>query len=443
MSKRTIHLNVPFITRLEGEASLELDASEGKLEQVHLKIFEPPRLFEQFLVGKRFSDVPELSARICGICPMAYQLTSILAMEKLFNVQVPESIEKLRRIMNLAEWIQSHALHIHFLALPDFLGFNNGLEMAKAHPDIFNRGIQLQAFGNRILALLGGRSVHPIGLRVGGFEALPQLDELLAMQSQAEEARKLSKSLVNYLATLSIPDYPQPFDYVSLKSAHHYPVNQGHIVSASGLDIDSSAYTDHFREHQEPHSTALYSLLDGYDYLVGPLARFNHNFSQLDIDTQQLGKSIGQTGKSKNMYDSILIRALEIHYACQEILTLLTALEIPAKPYIEVTPRAGTTCYATEAPRGLIYHRYQFDEAGKVLACSIIPPTSQNQARIEKDLRNAVPRYGLEHSDQELKQFCEQLIRNYDPCISCSTHFLTFKVNRASNDKTANSGNYD
>ncbi len=431
MSTRNIKIKVPFITRLEGEASLELSSKGDKLEKLHMKIFEPPRLFEQFLKGKSYSDVPELSARICGICPMAYQLTSILALEKLFQVQISEPVAQLRRSMNLAEWIQSHALHIHFLALPDFLGFSNGLEVAKAYPDIFKRGIKIQTFGNQVMTLLGGRSVHPVGLKVGGFEGLPKLDELMALRGQTEETRHLAESLVLFCASLERPDYSQPFDYVSLKSEEHYPINYGRIVSASGLNIEPEEYRNHFVEHQEPHSTALYSLLDGGDYLVGPLARFNNNLSVFDSETQRLARQVGIDGKSFNMYDSILLRALEIHYSCQEIHRILDEFIPPDEAFVPVTPQPGITCHATEAPRGLIYHRYDIDEDGRVRNCTIIPPTSQNQARIERDLRDSVQQFGLSHTDEELKLFCEQLIRNYDPCISCSTHFLKLKVNRS------------
>lgn len=430
MSTRKIQIKVPFITRVEGEASLELNAKGDKLDKLHMRIFEPPRLFEQFLVGKAYSDVPELTARICGICPMAYQLTSILALEKLFQVKVSEPVTQLRRIMNLAEWIQSHALHIHFLALPDFLGFSNGLEMAKVHSDIFNRGIKIQAFGNRLMSLLGGRSVHPIGLRVGGFEGLPKLDELLSLRGEAQEVRHLAESLVLFCASLERADYSHSFDYVSLKSEEHYPINHGWIASASDINIGAEEYEDYFREHQEPHSTALYSLLHNSDYLVGPLARFNHNFAMLDSDTRQLAFQVGQKGDSQNMFDSILIRALEVHYACREIQRILAEFTPPDRAAEPVNVRPGTACHATEAPRGLIYHRYQVDESGRVKNCTIIPPTSQNQARIERDLRDSVERFGLKHSDEELKLFCEQLIRNYDPCISCSTHFLKLKINR-------------
>ena len=431
MANRKIKVKVPFITRVEGEASLELSAKGNQVEKLQLKIVEPPRFFEQLLVGKNYSDVPELSARICGICPMAYQLTSIFAFEKLFGVPLPEPIMQLRRVMNLAEWIQSHALHIHFLALPDFLGFSNALEMSKLHPELFQRGVRLQGFGNQIMATLGGRSVHPIGLKVGGFESLPDRYKLTDLQKKAVEARQLAEGLVLFCSGLKRGDYPDTFDYVSLKSDNGYPINQGWIASASDLNIDAHAYLDYFKEHQEPHSTALYSTLNGREYLVGPIARFNNNFKQLDKVTQKLAIQAGLSDNCTNMFDSILIRALEVHYACREIEQILDNYTWPEKSCVDYTVKAGVACYATEAPRGLIYHRYELDNKGSVQSCTIIPPTSQNQGRIEKDLRKSVEQFGLEHSDEELTQFCEQVIRNYDPCISCSTHFLKVDIKRS------------
>mgnify|MGYP001286532078 CR=1 FL=1 len=431
MANRKIKVKVPFITRVEGEASLELSAKGNQVEKLQLKIVEPPRFFEQLLVRKSYSDVPELSARICGICPMAYQLTSIFSFEKLFGVHLPEPLMQLRRVMNLAEWIQSHALHIHFLALPDFLGFSNALEMGKLHPELFQRGVRLQGFGNQIMATLGGRSVHPIGLKVGGFESLPDRHKLTELQKKALEARQLAEDLVLFCSGLTRGDYPDTFDYVSLKSDNGYPINQGWIASASDLNIDADAYLDYFQEHQEPHSTALYSTLNGREYLVGPIARFNNNFKQLDKVTQKLAIQAGLSDNCTNMFDSILIRALELHYACREIGQILENYTLPEKSCVDYTPRAGVACYATEAPRGLIYHRYEVDNKGSVQSCTIIPPTSQNQARIEKDLRKSVEQFGLEHSDEELTQFCEQVIRNYDPCISCSTHFLKVDIKRS------------
>ncbi|OIN04488.1 Ni/Fe hydrogenase subunit alpha [Oceanisphaera psychrotolerans] len=429
-NKRRISLKVPFVTRLEGEGSLELSARGDSIDKLYLAIFEPPRLFEKFLEGRGYQEVPDLNARICGICPMAYQLTSIQAMEQLFGIELPAPLVQLRKLMNLGEWVQSHALHIHFLAAPDFLGFDHALAMAKQHPEVLKRGMQLQEAGNALMTLLGGRSVHPVGLQVGGFGRLPDMARWDQARRLVEQALPAAEQLVRWTAGLTLPDYSHDFIWVSLTEPDTYAINGGRISSNTGLSLGYEDYAGHFAEHQEPHSTALYSLLDGKDYLVGPLARMNNSFAQLPAEVQALARDCGFSFPNRNMFTSIQARALEIYWALFEARQLL-ALDCPTgEAYVPVTPRAGECCFCTEAPRGMIYHHYRLDEQGKVLSCSIIPPTSQNQARIEQDLKTSVMRFGLSHSDLELKLFCERLIRNYDPCISCSTHFLQFKIRR-------------
>lgn len=428
--KRRISLKVPFITRLEGEGTLELSARGDCIERLHLAIFEPPRLFEKFLEGRDYQEVPDLNARICGICPMAYQLTSIQAMERLFGINLPAPLVRLRKLMNLGEWVQSHALHIHFLAAPDFLGFDHALAMAKQHPEVLRRGMQLQEAGNALMALLGGRSVHPVGLQVGGFGRLPDGERWNSVYQLVEQALPAAEQLVRWTAGLTLPDYAHDFTWVSLTEPDSYAINGGLITGSNGLSLSHDEYAGHFVEHQEPHSTALYSLLDGKDYLVGPLARMNNSFALLPEEVKTLARACGLDFPSRNMFTSIQARALEIYWALFEASRLL-AMGCPSgEARVPVTPIAGECCFCTEAPRGLIYHHYRLDEQGWVLSCTIIPPTSQNQARIEQDLKTSVPRFGLGRSDQELKLFCERLIRNYDPCISCSTHFLQFRMQR-------------
>lgn len=427
---RKIKLKVPFITRVEGEGALELSAKGDHIETLYLSIFEPPRLFERFLQGKSYKDVPDLSARICGICPMAYQLTSILAMEQLFAVSLPEPIVKLRELMNLGEWLQSHSLHIHFLAMPDFYGFDSALQMASEHSDLLKRGMQIQEAGNSLMRLLGGRSVHPVGLQVGGFSALPNQAAWDDARTKVDEALIESYGLLQWTSELTIPDYSHSFVSVSLQDETGYPMNGGRIVSSSGLDISAKQYPQHFKEHQVSHSTAFYSLLDGQDYLVGPLARMNHNVQRLPSDMRERARKLGIEFPNQNMFTSIQARALECIWALTCAKNLLQQDCPRGEANVPYTMQPGYCCYATEAPRGLIFHQYQIDEEGKIKSCSIIPPTSQNQGRIEQDLRTSLARYGLDKTDAEIKQFCEQLIRNYDPCISCSTHFLDFTLHR-------------
>lgn len=429
--KRKIKLKVPFVTRLEGEGALELSAKGNRIDKLHLKIFEPPRLFEKFLEGKSYQDVPDLNARICGICPMAYQLTSIQAIEDLFGIVLPDYMIQLRRLMNLGEWIQSHALHIHFLAAPDFLGFDSALTMAKQHPQVLKRGMQIQEAGNALMTLLGGRSVHPVGLQVGGFGKLPDPNCWERVKQQVTQALPVAETLLQWTASLELPDYSHDFIWVSLKDPQVYPINGGEITSSHGLTLSYQDYPNHFHEHQVKHSTAFYALLDGNDYLVGPLARINNNFEVLPPVIKQLAKQNNISFPSRNMFTSIQARALEIYYALYDAQQLMDQPCPQGTANLPVTPKAGECFFCTEAPRGLIYHHYQLDDNGKVLQCTIIPPTSQNQARIEQDLKYSVKRFGLNKSDDELKFFCERVIRNYDPCISCSTHFLDFSLLRS------------
>nr|WP_163833769.1 Ni/Fe hydrogenase subunit alpha [Spartinivicinus ruber] len=428
--KRKIALKVPFVTRLEGEGALELSAKGDTIDKLYLKIFEPPRLFEKFLEGKSYQDVPDLNARICGICPMAYQLTSIQAIEALFGIELPDHLVQLRRLMNLGEWIQSHSLHIHFLAIPDFLGFESALSMAKQHPQILQRGMQIQETGNALMTLLGGRSVHPVGLQVGGFGRLPEPANWNAARQQVDQALPAATELLRWTASLKLPDYSHDFIWVSLKHPQIYPINGGDIATSEGLTLNYWQYPDHFKEHQVRHSTAFYSLLDGKDYLVGPLARLNNNFTILPDAIKKLANENGVVFPNQNMFTSIQARAVEIILALTEAQQLLTEPCPTGDAHLPVSPKAGACCYCTEAPRGMIYHHYQLDDEGRVISCTIIPPTSQNQARIEQDLKYSVKKFGLNNSDDALKFFCERVIRNYDPCISCSTHFLDFKIMR-------------
>jgi coenzyme F420-reducing hydrogenase alpha subunit len=428
--EREIHIEVPVLARVEGEGALELVASGGEIQQLRLRIFEPPRYFEKFLEGRSYTEVIDTVARICGICPVAYQMSAAQAIEAAFGVEIEPWAHALRRVMYCGEWIQSHALHIHLLAAPDFLGYPNAIALAGDHPDIVRRGLRLQALGNDLIRLCGARSVHPVGVRVGGFHHAPTMDEVAKMLAALRDALPDAEAMLRWTASLDLPDDPQDFVNVALRADADYGIEQGRIVSDDGLDITIDDFEQHFEERHEPHSTALFALLHGKPYLVGPLARVNLNLAQLGPALPAL-EACGLQWPSRNMFHSVVARAAEILYVIHEAVRLLEAYERPARPYVEVTPRAGTGCGATEAPRGLLWHRYRFDAQGRVESARIVPPTSQNQARIETDLRNSLERYGLQNPDEALRLRAETVIRNYDPCISCATHFLRLKVERS------------
>ena len=426
----SINIEVPVLTRVEGEGALELSIKDGAIDKLHLRIFEPPRLFEKLLEGRPYTDVVDIVARICGICPVAYQMSAVHALEAIFDVNPGLWVRNMRRLLYCGEWIESHALHIHLLAAPDFLGCSDVVSLADSYPDQVRRGLRLQALGNRLLRLLGGRSVHPVGVCVGGFYHAPAAQAVADLCNEFQLALADAAELVRWTANLPLPSEVQEFNCVSLRHDNEYPMNQGRLVSASGLDIDATHYQQHFKETQVPYSSALHSYLNGKPYLVGPLARLNLNYDLLPLEVQQLLVECNISLPSRNMFHSIVARACEIYYAMIEAIKIMDNYALPDSPRAEVKVKAGTGYGCTEAPRGLLWHRYQLDEQGNVTSAVIVPPTSQNQARIEQDLTSSLHYVGLDQGETELRQHCERVIRNYDPCISCSTHFLKLKLER-------------
>ena len=430
MTERTVSIHVPALTRVEGEGALRLRIEGGRIEELALDIFEPPRYFEKFLEGRQYTEVLDIVARICGICPIAYQMSAAQALEDAFGIEPGPWVRDMRRVFYCGEWLQSHALHIHLLALPDFLGFDSVVGMAAEHPEAVRRGLRLQGLGNDLIRLFGGRSVHPVGACVGGFYYAPTQDEVSVMLARLRAELPEAEALIGWVASLPMPEDEQDFTSVALRHPTDYPLAEGRIVSDAGLDIAANVYERHFAEEHRPQSTALFSLLDGQPYLTGPLARLNLNLDRLPDSTRALLDASGIRFPSRNMFHSLLARALEIHIALVEAIRLLEAYERPASPHVSVQPRAGVGFGATEAPRGILWHRYAVDEHGIIRAARIVPPTSQNQARIEADLHRSLLAFGLDQSDQDLRLRAETVIRNYDPCISCATHFLDLTVQR-------------
>jgi coenzyme F420-reducing hydrogenase alpha subunit len=427
---REVKVHVPVLARVEGEGALELDVSGGRVEALRLRIFEPPRLFERLVEGREYREVPDLVARICGICPVAYQMSAVHALEGIFGTSPGPWVREMRRLLYCGEWIESHCLHIHLLAAPDFLGFPNAVAMAREYPDEVRRGLLLQGLGNDIIRLLGGRSVHPVGVAVGGFFRSPPLAQVSALRSRLHDALPLAQELVRWSASLALPDSDQPFVSVALRHPQEYPFNEGRIATSDGLDIPIGEYEGHFRELQVPHSTALHALYHERPYLVGPLARLNLNLDRLPSLVRANLEATGIPFPSQNVFHSLVARAVEVHYALTEALRILDTYAPGEPPRVPVTVRAGVGYGCTEAPRGMLWQRWETDGAGLIRAARIVPPTSQNQARIEEDLRLTVQALGADEDEQTLRQRCETVIRNYDPCISCATHFLRVRVNR-------------
>lgn len=427
---RDIRIEVPVLARVEGEGALELDIEQGRITELKLRIYEPPRFFEKFVEGHRPDAVIDMVARICGICPVAYQMSAVQAFERLFEVDPGPWVQAMRRVMYCGEWMQSHALHIHLLAAPDFLGFDNAIAMAEHYPAEVRRGLRLQTLGNDLIALFGARSVHPVGVRVGGFHRAPAAAEIEAIRHRLEQAAVEAEALVAWTAGLELPDDRQDFVSVALRHPDEYALYSDRLVSDRGLDIDVADYDTRFREFQAPHSTALHAELDGRPYLVGPLARLNLNHDQLPEPVAATLRRTGIEFPSRNMFHSMLARAVELQLVVHEAIRLLSDYERPERPATTWQPRTGVAVGASEAPRGLLWHRYEVDGEGRVTAARIVPPTSQNQGRCEQDIRASLETFGLASDDDALRLRAETVIRNYDPCISCATHFLKLTTRR-------------
>ncbi|HMA27634.1 MAG: Ni/Fe hydrogenase subunit alpha [Solirubrobacterales bacterium] len=418
------------LARVEGEGAMQVRIRGGQVENVELQIYEPPRFFEAFLRDRDFKEAPDITARICGICPVAYMTSAFNAIEDALGVEVDERIRVLRRLMYCGEWIESHALHVFLLHAPDFLGFESAWAMARDHREVVEGGLRIKAMGNDLLRTIGGRAIHPVNVRVGGFYKAPSRADLDALVPGLEEGRELARRSVDWVSKLDFPDFEQDYEFVALRHPDRYAIEDGRLVSGSGLEIAPGEYEEHFSEQQVPHSTALQSRMsDGGTYFLGPMARYSLNSSQLSGLAREAAEQAGLGEICRNPFESIVVRAVEILYAFDEALRLIAGYQAPDPPAPEVQPKASTGCGWSEAPRGMLWHRYRLEDDGSIAEARIVPPTSQNQARIEQDLLEFVgPR--VELPDDRLQWECEQAIRNYDPCISCSTHFLKLDVDR-------------
>ncbi|HVC10343.1 MAG TPA: Ni/Fe hydrogenase subunit alpha [Burkholderiales bacterium] len=428
MATKTI--KVDYLARVEGEGALHVTLRDGAVRDVELRIFEPPRFFEAFLRGRGYAEAPDITARICGICPVAYQMSAVHAMEDAFGVAIDGPLRALRRLLYCGEWIESHVLHVYMLHAPDFLGYESAIAMARDHQAEVERGLKLKKAGNEIVQLVGGREIHPINVRVGGFYRTPTRRELAPLAEKLKWARDAALETVRWVAGFEFPECERDYEFVALRHPEEYPFNEGRLVSNKGLDIGARDYDAHFEERHVAYSTALQSAIRGRGaYLVGPLARYSLNFDKLTPLAQEAARAAGLRTTCTNPYRSIVVRAVETLYACDEALRLIEAYEEPERPAAPVEPRAGSGYACTEAPRGMLYHRYSVDAQGTITDAKIVPPTSQNQTSIEDDLRAFLPDW-LALDDEALRWRCEQTIRNYDPCISCSCHFLKLDVDR-------------
>ncbi|MEU7059131.1 nickel-dependent hydrogenase large subunit [Streptomyces sp. NPDC046197] len=439
-------LRLDALARVEGEAALHLRVQEGTVTETRLRIYEPPRFFEAFLTGRGHTEPPDITARICGICPVAYQMSACQAIENACGVTVHGSLAELRRLLYCGEWIESHTLHIYLLHAPDFLGHADVVGLARDQRAAVERGLRIKQTGNAILEQLGGRPIHPVNVRVGGFYRTPAPDELRPLAERLRQAREDALETVRWVAGFDFPDAVMDHDLFALRDPGRYAIDSGtpavmaaHDQGPALREYPLSDFEQHVQEGQVPHSTALTATLDGRRYLTGPLARYAINGRWLHPEAAEAARDAGLgdpvTGAiCDNPFRSIVVRAVEVVHAVEEALRVIDGYEGSPQPAVDVPPRQGAGAGATEAPRGLLYHRYVLTEHGTLTEARIVPPTAQNQTAIEEDVRRAVQARldtaGPAADDEELTHLCERAIRNHDPCISCAAHFLDVTVER-------------
>jgi sulfhydrogenase subunit alpha len=421
-------IDVPAMARVEGEGGLFIGLESGKAVEVRLDIYEPPRFFEGFLKGRFLQEVPDITARICGICPVAYQMSSALALEAALGVTVTPEVRALRRLMYCGEYIESHALHMYMLQAPDLFGKESAFELAEVEPDTVKKALRLKKVGNELLKQIGGRSVHPVNVCVGGFYSWPEANGLRALLPELRWGLEMAIDALKWSNTLAYPALEIDYEFVALHDDKEYGLLGGKVRSSKGTSIAVADYETAYLERHVRHSNALHSHTSaGGTYLVGPLARLNLNHEQLGAVARKALKDAKIALPIANPYKAFIARAVELVQFLDEAIFLIEDYAPGGPAHLELKVKAGEGCGASEAPRGMLFHKYRIDEGGLVQSARIVPPTAQNLPRIEADLLSMAPALVRMELPVATRQ-AEDLVRAYDPCISCATHFLKLRV---------------
>ncbi len=423
-----VNINVHQVTRIEGHGNIILNAKNGTIEELKWEIIESPRLFEAMLLGRHFQDVSHIASRICGICSIAHSTASILATEAAFGIQPSEQTRLLRKLLFNAELLESHVLHAYFLAAPDFVGVGSVLPLASTHKEVVLRALKLKRLAYNLAEILAGRKTHPLCLVVGGFARIPEIDALKEIRTRLQDAVGDLEATVSLFKTLNIPDFSRETEYIALKDADEYAFISGDIASSDAKTLPLSRYLEVTNEFCVPHSTAKYTRNKRDAYMVGALARFNLNHKQLLPLAQKAALELDLMAPCYNPYMITVAQVVESLHAAEDSLHILDELISRGlkEEKIDVRPRAGRGIGAVEAPRGILFHDYTYNEAGLITKANCIIPTNQNHNNIQKDLEALVPLI-LDRSEDEIRHMMEMLVRAYDPCVSCSTHALNVK----------------
>lgn len=425
MSDDNLNINVHHVTRVEGHGNLVVNMKEGILERAELEIVEAPRFFESMLRERPWHEAPYITSRICGICSVGHAQASINALEDALEVTPSEQTMRLRRLLFNAETMQSHWLHVFLLVIPDFFGAGSALEMAQEHPETVRMALRLRKTANDLADMICGRKVHPVAMKVNGFSRLPTVDELTGIRERLVQARDDVSEVVRLLGEVQVPDFDRETEYVALHLPREYAWIEGDIRTTDGYEYSIRDYRKLTNETTVPHSTAKHARHARESYMVGALARYKINHQFLRPEAVEAAGELGLTPDCVNPYMNNMAQVVESVHCLEDSIDLVDRFldeGLDREPR-EVRVRAGTGVGAAEVPRGVLFHEYELDDDGHIVRANCVIPTGQNLANIEADMRSLVPRLAGS-SREEITLKLEMLVRAYDPCISCSTHFL-------------------
>jgi len=419
-------LKLDHVAKIEGHANLTVQVDEGKVKKVDLAVVEGSRFFEGIAKGRRYDDVHLVVQRICGICSVSHTLVALKAIENALDIKVSKQTHKLRELMEIGAFIQSHSLHMFLLALPDYLGYQSAIDMAAQYKKEVQLGLMLKKLGNEIDKVIGGRVMHPVATAVGGFSSLPSQEDLDDLTKQLEKARPEAMKAVGLFAGLKYPKFKRLTEYVSIGKEDIYGIIDGDIMFSNGLVVPQSEYLKHLKETVVPYSTAKMSTFEKRSYYVGALARVNNNHDLLSKNTQKAIEKFGLRFPSANPYENNIAQALEVVHVIDMAIEILNSFKVKDEEVVKPVLKKSRGVAIIEAPRGILIHDYELDKNGIVTKANVVTPTAQNLKNIEDDIYKLLPSL-LSKTENEVIFELEKLIRAYDPCISCSAHFLKIK----------------
>ncbi len=424
-TKLNLNVDVFHLARVEGHGNIKVRVTDGKLTEASWEVVETPRFFEVMLRGKHYTAAGILTARICGICSIGHCLVSVRATEDAFGITVPEAAAKLRLLAKHGETLQSHILHLFFLAAPDFLGLPSAIPLKDLRPDVFDLAARLKGLGNDICEVVAGRCIHPVSILVGGMARMPEKQQMMDLKSRLERATDDLAATAALFGTLDIPDFVRETEFVSLKGNGDYPFIGGRLLSTDGVDRPESDYRAMTNEYVTENNTSKWCKLSRESMAVGALARLNNNYDQLHPQAQAAAATFDLAPVCHNPFMNNVAQLVECVHVVHDSMRLIQELVDagPVETMAPVTPRAGKGIGAVEVPRGILYHEYDYDDKGRVVRANCVIPTTQNNANIHHDMSALAEQFAVDGmTDEKLELLCSMLVRAYDPCISCSVH---------------------